>query len=203
MRQPAADPRNKFSVVYFIWVAPIFLLFAVGNDLDRIFNLYLFLVPLLFVPALAVSVCLIVALVGNLVRRRWRRVASVILAPVAAFLLFELADAAGLNSARIRFEIGKEYYLDQIAKLPQTGQPQFKLFDWGGTGGAGVTNVFYALIYDESDEILLPPQERSAAWRDRVNKECRALCSILRPSSDISTNVRKIVGHFYFVSEAI
>jgi hypothetical protein len=208
MKRAVTEPiaragHDKFSFSYFAWVALIFLLFASGHDLDRIFNLYLLLVPLIFIPAIAVLVYWTIALIWNAVLRRWRRVFSVLVAPVAAYLLFVGADAAGVNSARIRFEIGRHHYLDQIAKLPQTDEPHFKSFDWGQTGGAGVPNIFHTLVYDESDEILLPSQERSAAWRDRANRQCPGMCSILRPESGVSIIVKKIVGHFYLVTEAI
>lgn len=105
-RRVAAANRDKFSFSYFLWVVLIFLLFASGADLDRIFKLYLLLVPLVFIPALAVLVLWTMALMRNVALRRWRRVISVLVAPVAACALFVVADAAGVNSERIRLEIG-------------------------------------------------------------------------------------------------
>jgi hypothetical protein len=197
---PGAD---KFSFCYFAWVVVIFLLFASAADLDRIFNLRWLLVPLLLVPALAVLVGWTAALIRNVALRRWRRVTSVLAAPVAACALFLVAGAAGVNSERIRFEIGKQYYLDEIAKLAPCDEPRLKLFDWGQTGGAGITTLIYTLIYDESDEISLPAKERSAAWRERASQLCPGtpMCAIVWPLAEKSTAVRKIEGHFYLLTE--
>jgi hypothetical protein len=197
---PGAD---KFSFSCFAWVVVIFLLFASAADLDRIFNLRWLLVPLLLVPALAVLVGWTAALIRNVALRSWRRVISVLVAPVAACALFAAAGAAGVNSERIRLEIGRQYYLDQIAKLAPCDDIRLKLFDWGQTGGAGITTLIFTLVYDEGDEILLPTQERSAAWRDRASKLCPGspMCAILWPLAERSTAVKKIEGHFYLLTE--
>ena len=197
---PGAD---RFSLCYFGWVVVIFLLFASAADLDRIFNLYLLLVPLLVIPALAVLIGWTAALIRNVALRRWRRLISVLVAPVAASALFAAAGAAGINPERIRLELGRPYYLDQIANLAQTDQPRLKLFDWGQTGGAGITTLIYTLVYDEADEISRPVRERSAAWKDRAGKLCPGtpMCAILWPPAERSVAVKKIEGHFYLVTE--
>jgi hypothetical protein len=203
MERTVAERRDKFSLSYFVWIALLCLLFASGNDLDRIFNLYLALVPLLLLPALAIAIYWGVALIRNIVLRRWRRVASVLAAPVMAYVMFAGAWAAGISSEWIRFEIGKSYYIDQVARLPDTGEPRFKTFDWGGTGGAAVTNIMYTLIFDESDEIALAPEARSKEWRQRAGKMCPGtmMCSILNPPEGFSVTVKRIEGHFYLVTE--
>lgn len=197
---PGAD---KFSVSWFAWLSLIFLLFASGADLDRIFNLRRLLIPLIFIPALAVLIGWTMALIRNAALRKWRRVISVLVAPVAAGVFFAVAGAAGVNSERIRLEIGRRYYLDEIAKLASTDDIRLKLFDWGQTGGAGVTTLINTLVYDESDEILLPAQERSAAWRDRASKLCPGtpMCAIVWSLAEKSAVVKKIEGHFYLLTE--
>jgi hypothetical protein len=203
MERTVAKSRDKFSISYFIWIALLCLLFASGNDLDRIFNLYLALVPLLFLPALAIAIYWSVALIRNIFLRRWRRVASVLTAPVMAYIIFAGAGVAGIDSQWIRFEIGKQYYVDQIAKLPQTDEPRFKIFEWGQTGGAGVTNLVFTLIYDESDEIGLAPEGRSKEWQQRAGRMCPGtmMCSITNPYGEMSITVKRIEGHFYLVTE--
>jgi hypothetical protein len=186
----------------FAWVSLTLLLFASSADLDRILDLRWRLVPLIFIPALAVLVGWTAALIRNITLRRWRRVISVLVAPVAACALFMAADAAGVNSQRIRLELGRRRYLDEIAKLAP-GDPRLKLFDWGQSGGAGVNSLIDTLVYDESDEILLPAKERSAAWRDRAGKRCPGtpMCALLWPNAEKATIVRKIDGHFYLLTE--
>ena len=197
---PGAD---TFSITAFAWVSLIFLLFASSADLDRIFNLRWSLIPLVFIPALAVLIGWTAALIRNVILRRWRRVISILVAPIAAGALFVAADAAGVNSQRIRLEIGRRHYRDEIAKLAPTDEPRLKLFDWGQSGGAGVNTLIDTLVYDESDEISLPARERSAAWRERAGKLCPGtpMCAVLWPLSEKTTVVRKIDGHFYLLTE--
>lgn len=203
MERTVAERRDTFSISYFMWIALLCLLFAFSSELDRIFNLYLALVPLLLLPALAIAIYWIVALIRNIVLRRWRRVASVLVAPVAAYVVFAAAWAAGISPDWIRFEIGKAYYIDQVAKLPETGESRFKIFDWGEKGGVAVTNIIYTLIYDESDEIGLAPEARSKEWQRRAGKLCPGtmMCSITNPPGEASIFVKRIEGHFYLVTE--
>ncbi|GIQ79015.1 hypothetical protein [Bradyrhizobium sp. RD5-C2] len=199
-KQAAAD---RFSFTYFVWVMLVGLLFAFGSDLDRIFNLWLMLVPALFLPAVAVTLYCTAALIRNLWLRRWRRVASILVAPVAAYLFFAGVRAVGVSPELIRFEIGKRDYIAQIEKLPETGEPRLATFDWGQTGGAGVANFVHTLVFDESDEIARTPAQRSLAWRDRVNRLCPGtpLCSLLNPPAGFSVAVKQLDGHFYLVTE--
>ncbi|WXC81695.1 hypothetical protein WDK88_08795 [Bradyrhizobium septentrionale] len=194
---------DRFSVSYFLWMMLVGLLFAFGNDLDRVFNLWLALVPVLFLSALVMTASWVVALIRNLWLRRWRRVTSILVAPLAACLIFAGARAAGISSELIRFEIGRHHYIAQVEKLPQAGEPRLATFDWGQTGGVGVANFIYTLIFDEADEIARAPAPRSLAWHDRANRQCPGtpLCSVLDPSSGFSITVRKLDGHFYLVTE--
>jgi hypothetical protein len=197
---PGAD---SFSIFWFAWVSLLLLLFASSADLDRIFNLRRWLIPLVFIPALAVMIGWTMALMRNVALRSWRRVISVLVAPAAACVLFVAADAAGVNSERIRLELGRRRYLAEIAKLAPTDQPRLKLFDWGQSGGAGVNSLIDTLVYDESDEIALPGKERSAAWRERAGKLCPGtpMCAVLWPLAEKTAIVKRIDGHFYLLTE--
>jgi hypothetical protein len=143
-------------------------------------------------------------LIANAIKRRWRRVISIVAAPVAAYYFLVALGALGIDPHRIRFELSRAHYQDQVSRLPETGEPRFKIFDWGSTGGAAVVNIFYTLIYDESDEIGLPREERSADWNRRANAlfPGSQMCSILHPDpSRHFVNIRKMGAHFYLVTE--
>jgi hypothetical protein len=94
--------------------------------------------------------------------------------------------------------------LEQIARSERGPDDlRFKVFDWGSVGGVSVGERFYTLVYDESDEIALPSDERTTAWKQRVGPGTGSqLYSILQPKDEHhSTNVKLVEGHFYLVTE--
>jgi hypothetical protein len=180
------------------------LLFWYGNELDRIFHLYVLLLPVLFIPALIVTVALLVGGILACVRRHWRRLASIVAAPPLAWALFAWLSQMGVSPDWVHFQLQKSAYLEQVARC-ECGPNglRFKVFDWGGTGGVAVANIFYSLVYDESDEIALPAGEWTTAWKRRVGPGTGSqLYSILQPEDEHhSTNVKLVEGHFYLVTE--
>ena len=69
---------------------------------------------------------------------------------------------------RIHFQAMRRSYLEEVSKLPPTDEPRFALWHWGGFV------VGHAVVYDESDEIVLP--EQSPAWKKRVANTEVGLC---------------------------
>jgi hypothetical protein len=78
-----------------------------------------------------------------------------------------------------------------------------EVFSWGQTGGAGVVNIIYTLVFDESDEIGLPSGHRSPAWKQRAVLMCpgTAMCSIAVAPRANSITVERLAKHFFLVSE--
>ena len=195
--EPARD--DKFTSIYALWAGGLFLLCALSNYLDRIFNLYLLLVPLLLLPTLVVAVSLLVSLIGNAVKRRWRRCVSVVAGPLVAASAFVFVGYLGINPDRIRFELTKSYYTKLTVQMPREGaDPLFMRFDWGSTGGAGAANIFHMLVFDESDEVALPLERRSDQWRQRAGTQ---MPSMLNADERHSIQVKKMGGHFYLITE--
>jgi hypothetical protein len=90
--------------------------------------------------------------------------------------------------------------------LPQTGEPRFHKFDWGTTGGAAAPNFFFTLVFDESDEIGLPPERRLPAWRGRVGGSICAttpMCSLYESYGNKTVTVEKMSGPFFLVTELV
>jgi hypothetical protein len=196
--------RDSYTASYTFWIFLVGgLLFAI-NELDKIFNFYLLLVPLILLPALAVGVWWVGSLAFCFRRGHWKRAASLAAAPVLSILAILLLKQFGVPLERVRFELLKPHYLAEIARIPADEGPRFKIFNWGGTGGAGVANVFYTLAFDESDEIAVPSTARSTDWLRKVSRLCPGtqMCSILQPNPpDHSVDVTKVSGHFYLVTE--
>jgi hypothetical protein len=201
---------DRFTLSYTTWTAVIFLWLYYGAELDRIFRLYWFLIPVLGLPALGLVIGLVVALIVNAMRRRWRRAISVLAAPILAGSFFALLIHFRVTPDLIRFELWRSNYLSQAAALPATDDgPRLKVWSWGGTGGAGVTNIEKLLVYDDSDQIALPPSAWSPDWRGKANLAAagNSFASVLDPEIfgghyQDHIGVRRLDGHFYLVTEA-
>jgi hypothetical protein len=207
--EQAAKP-DAYTPRYTIWAGAFFLLVWLGRDLDRIFNLYILLVPILALPALILAATLVISLGVNVIRRRWRRTISIIAAPIIAASFFLLLGWLGITTDLIRFELWKSSYLAQVDALSATdGGPRLKTWDWGSTGGVAVANIFWMLVYDDSDQIALPRSSWSAEWLQRADQAAKgnALYSVIHPegfTGDVEQyerhiSVRRLDGHFYVV----
>jgi hypothetical protein len=181
MAEPNAKV-DKFTLSYSLWMGVPILIFVLSEQLDQIFNLYLLVIPLIVIPALVAVIAWLVALARNAWLRRWRRVASIVVAPVVALSFFAILGGLGIDSDRVRFELGRSYYLDQVAQISRVGnEPRFKEFKWGDTGGAGAVNIFRRLVFDESGAV--------------IGREYRS------PDDRLSVSVRALRDHFYLVTE--
>jgi hypothetical protein len=98
-----------------------------------------------------------------MVHRHWRKAISLSILPIVslaavlnAALVWSFAIEAG---EKIHFQIVRSSYLREVSKL-SASEPRFVIWHWGGF------IIGHGVVYDESDEILLP--EHSSAWSKRV-----------------------------------
>jgi hypothetical protein len=197
---------DAFTSWYTIWCVAFLLWNFVVGYLDDIYNFYLLIVPIIFLPLLTLVGTLVVKLTVNVFRRRWRTTISIIAAPLIALSLFGLLQRAGVTTELVRFELSKSRYIAQISALPTIDSPGLKCWDWGGTGGVAVPNTFRTLVYDESDQIALPRASRSAAWLRHADEvtECNDFYSVIHPNpitENAQTRVSHLQGHFYIVEQ--
>jgi len=196
---------DRFTLRYAVWAAVGGLPLALAHDLDRMFNLWLLLVPIMLGPLLITAAWLLICLFAQLWRKNWRRAGSVAAAPLMAFAFFYAMFALGLSTDKIRFFATKHYYTKQVAALPaQNGQPKLVAFPWGETGGAAVVNIFETLVYDESGEVRLQSYHRSSAWNQRVKGMCPGtlLCSISgMHDTNYIMQATDFGDHFYLIRE--
>ena len=71
---------------------------------------------------------------------------------------------------RLHFQAMRRSYLEDVSRLPSSGEPRFDIWQWGGFG------IGHAFVYDESDEIVLP--EQSSAWKKRVTNTEVGSCGV-------------------------
>ena len=208
---PKAD---AYTLWYAIWTAAFLLLVCASRDLDRIFGLYILLVPILGLPAIILSATLVVSLGVNLFKRRWRRSISIVMAPIVVGSFFLLLWRMGINTELIRLELWKSTYLAEVeAQADQGGGHRLKAWDWGAAGGVGVPTFSWTLVYDESDQIALGRSLWSAEWLRQADQAAKGngFYSIIHPESfaadineydrHISISIRRIDGHFFVVEQ--
>jgi hypothetical protein len=196
----AAKNNDRFTCGWLIAFCCCFLSVVYG---DRGLNVSIF-VPALF-STLLIGCCWVVFLVIHIARRRWQRLVSLLAAPFIAFTLVAVLIRAGVTSERIRLEMNRKSYEAEIARLPQTGEPRFHEFPWGSEGGFVTSpHISYTLVFDETDEIGLPPDERSVAWRERMTpKTCvkEQQCAVYESAGSKTVSVTNVTGHFFLLTE--
>jgi hypothetical protein len=153
------------------------LLFYFSDQLDRSFRLYLFLVPLLTIPALPLIVAWLAALGLSIWRKHGRYLFAVMVAPM--LLVGTIAAMrSGCDSDWLRFQLFGWRY-EQAARTLHEQGGWYREWNWGDTGGVAVANIFHKLVYDETNRT-----------------------SLSELSSDShSIEVRPLGRHFYLVTE--
>ncbi|HKO06592.1 MAG TPA: hypothetical protein VJ487_02680 [Alphaproteobacteria bacterium] len=144
--------------------------------------------PYLGLWAAAAFVAFLLAMI-EMIRRRWRGALSLSILPLAALAMFAnfktVWDFAADAGVYIHFRATRAALLADVAKLPTDKGPRLAIFDWSGFLGS-----VRAFVYDESDEIALAEEGRSAAWKARTAKT-ELGCELVR--------VKPVGDHFYIV----
>lgn len=128
------------------------------------FDLAFLGVPVLFMTWACSALLALGITIFSARARDWRRAISMSVLPLAT--LVAIANAGTIwplameTGERIHFQATRRSYLEDVSKLPSSGEPRFAMWHWGGFG------IGHAVVYDESDEIFLP--EPSSAWKKRV-----------------------------------
>jgi len=113
-----ASKPDAYTPWYTIWCGAFLLWNFVVGYLDEIYNFYLAIVPIIFLPLLILAGTLVISLAVNVFRRRWCRAISIIAAPIIALSFFGLLGRLGINPQLIRLELSKAGYMAQIDARP-------------------------------------------------------------------------------------
>jgi hypothetical protein len=143
---------------------------------------------------LALGIAIFSASVGQ-----WRRAVSMAVLPLVKLVLIANAGTVGPLATEMRYRIHfhamRRNYLEDVSKLPSSGELRFAVWDWGPLEPGGLTLLTRGLelhnevVYDESDEIALPLQERSSTWKKRMADPSVGSCGVLE----------SLGNHFYLV----
>jgi hypothetical protein len=163
-RTEPGSVRDSFS----IWPAaitiagPVGLIFLWSCPFDVVF---MGAPMLLVIWGLAAIVALAVA-IESAVQHAWKRAMSAVVLPLAVLAALLNLNAVWMHAIeageQIHFRVMRASYLAQVAKLPTDNGPRLAIFRWGGFV------ISHAVVYDESDEIVLSAAQQSAAWKARI-----------------------------------
>lgn len=154
---PANGDGDRFSFFHlYAWLG-LGLLVYLSDEINRLLALWILLVPLLVIPAVTLACMFVGGFIRNLWLRRWRSLVSVLVAPVVTAILFGGLVRYQLTPDWFRFQLTRPYYAWRVHNLPGPS-PRYHEWYWGETGGVATANIFYKLVYDETDK----PLDRSA-----------------------------------------
>ncbi|WP_064694134.1 hypothetical protein [Rhizobium aegyptiacum] len=197
---PKPEKRSdRFTWTYALWLLPLLgedWLYWLAPRWDwGTIGLIIWLATLI---AIAGSICF------NLALRRWRRVLSLLTAPLLLLFALYLLATASITPDSVRFTLTRQAYLAEIERSDRPDEePRFRTFVWDDTFRA---KTYSTLVYDESDEIALAKGAQSAAWRQRLHKACsenKKECVSLDPGPDEVVSLRKIGEHFYILDNSL
>ncbi len=163
--------------------AGLILLWSISFDAA-----FLFALPFLALWAL-VALCVLLVAIIFAIERFWRGALSLALLPLAVLVTFlnfmSVWGFAIQTGEYIHFRAKRAAYLADIAKLPTDKGPRLVVIHWGGFLGS-----YRAVVYDESDEVVLSEEKRSAAWKKRT-EETELACEVV--------HAEPVGNHFYIV----
>lgn len=180
IRFPNITHEDRFSRTHlYIWLAFGALIYC-SDELDRLLNLSYLLIPVILLPAAAVAIVWLAGFTWNLWKRRWRSLASVVLAPVITVAIFGSLLKLRIDPDWIHFQFTRATYL-RLAHESGGASPRHLQWDWGDTGAATGPNIFHTLVFDEADKPLSghPPADEQGP----------------------SISVRPMGDHFFLVTE--
>jgi len=109
--------------------------------------------------------------------------------PVILVLALPLSFEADNIVNEMHFLISRNQYLATIAGNKNNNGERLVSFDWGGNAMIGFNRI---LVFDESDEIVLPPPLRSKGFEQK-------LADHRFPGGAQFRHVQTVASHFYVV----
>ncbi len=155
---------------------------------------------------LAMLVYIVSAFLYNLIKLNWKRLLSIMGAVLAAFSLVSVQRYTKLDPEHLRFVLVRPYYIAQVNEMPSESV-RFKAWFWDENGGGIISHEFVALIYDETEQLLLLPELRTDEWINAVEAcpnyaelDLSAIASS-GPTRNAprSITVKALSGHFFWV----
>ena len=126
-------------------------------------------VPAVLVAWAAAALWAVGLVVLSARRRAWARLASAATLPLAV-LVSAISPGEFVSSCTrlgdvLNFEVLHASYQARVAALPDQGAPKLAVFNRGGMIWSS-----QGVVYDATDEVALPPERQSPAWKERASR---------------------------------
>jgi hypothetical protein len=189
--QIARGIRGRAPLLLFILAvgSTLALILVDATPLDTEFSYVIFVIPVVVIVWAVIGVWSATLYIRCARRRHWKQgfLPGFLLGTslLVALNFFSFVRECNYLGGALRFAMTRSYYDQQVALLPIDGKPRLAVFNWGGMiwSSRGV-------VYDESDEIALPPGHQSAAWKANPH---------LGELSCGNWDARRLSSHFYLV----
>lgn len=194
--------RDRFTLSYSVLALAGCVWWQAAPELDERFDLFLALIPVIWLPVLSVVFTLVLVFFYHLGNGNWRRSASVVLACCLAWGFLEILPFSSVDW--VKFQFRRSQY---AAELSETGAADVSIKAWlfRDQGAFGSVVVETYIVYDESGEVALPKAQWSEAWKGKAINAGRPDPNfeyLTRPKDQwtpAGVGVQHIQGHWYFV----
>lgn len=145
--------NDRYTLIYIFFYFLIAMLIDLIGIIDDIFNFYFLVLFILAIPIISGGIYFLFSSILLAYRRQWRRLVSLIFAPIIVWSTLHELSVIGINSDWARLEVTRWYYDEEIAqRRTQNLDTSYLTFPWGNTGGAAAVSITKTLVYDESDK---------------------------------------------------
>jgi hypothetical protein len=162
------DPRFPIWLVAAGLGVPLALIGLAASPLGTNFIYVIVGIPALLFAWVIAGVGALFVGVRSAIRKDWRRcvVASAlpIVLLVVAFDPIGFVRSCNALGDVIHFVVLKPSYDREITALPIDRRPRLAVFNWGGMVWASS-----GVVYDETDQVSLPPGRQSADWLEEAS----------------------------------
>jgi hypothetical protein len=162
---------DKFprSVIYLAIGLPIALVLLAASPLGTSLLYVVAGIPGLLLLWLGVGIWSAARCLRFAAQRSWLRSLQAAILPIViigvAFNPLRFIYLCNYVGDVMHFVLARPYYDQEISALPPTDRPRLVVFNWGGMIWAS-----RGLVFDESDEVALPPGHQSVAWLDNPGR---------------------------------
>jgi len=166
--QPAFDDKLGIWALALTLGAPVVHILLRATPLGTNFLYVMIGMPVLLACWICSAVLASALAVYALTKRMWYEAIACTLVPVIVWFGVINLDLVRSNCNYVgdilHFRMMRNYYLLVLETMPRAREPKLVVFNWGGMiwASAGV-------VYDESDEVVLPSEQQSAGWKRRAD----------------------------------